>query len=59
MAREQEDRVRTLTRIARYIARTSPEKARLEDEEREMTIATHGAANTWRAWECVPFSSRQ
>lgn len=49
MAREQEDRVRTLTRIARRLARTSPEKARLEDEEREMTIATHGAANTWRA----------
>lgn len=46
MAREHEDRVRTLTKTAAHMARTAEEKARLDDELRESTIVTDGA---WRA----------
>lgn len=48
MSREQEARVRTFGKSAFRMARTPQEKARLEDERRELVIAIDGLANTWR-----------
>ncbi len=48
MAHEQEARVRTLTKLAQRLARTSREKSQLDDENAELVISTDHLAGTWR-----------